>query len=519
MKRLIVTILITALILTAPMTLIAHPNIDTASPWAKESIREATTSETGFLSPRTAMLDRTVQYLLEEINDFKEPITRGEFTKILMQWVIYNTGTTAVNLNSRMGLPRFGEDDVSIGWFMGRNPEGDEMIRADRTNTFLDINAGVKGGTQGLYRICRTYLNQLLREYGVSNSMWLPGSGVTRLRYAPLDRVDNRLVNGQAVNTRFVPVNYTLSDMQEYRRADLLIMQAGHLGIVSGTHRMQNYQNLLVIGGQAGAGDYMGRTFGEISHFPRTNALNLQLTYFSPDRLVTREEAAAMVARAVNFVELMGTRYEEQPVRRTNLVPCPLGTGMLMSIPEPCFTQAEVHAHISQPSGAPNQNFADQHTISDWARDAVNFVGHRNIMGGVGDNRFGPHSNITIEQAIVTLNNIYVRGATEAAEVVPPAQTPVAPPTTATPTTRYVDFHVYENGQRIVNPRLGVYAPAHGKYIDNVPHIRARTVLNSFDIASGLSNEWLTIAEANAIFESHFNFAIEYRNGAIHVVR
>ena len=77
---------------------------------------------------------------------------------------------------------------------------------------------------------------------------------------------------------------------------------------------------------------------------------------FSPDALVTREQAATMLSRV--YTKLGGT------------------------IPEGTTT------------------FADNDKISNWAMNAVAFMTSKEILNGVGNNQFAPQGNASIEQAL-----------------------------------------------------------------------------------------------------------------------
>ena len=44
--------------------------------------------------------------------------------------------------------------------------------------------------------------------------------------------------------------------------------------------------------------------------------------------------------------------------------------------------------------------FADNDKVSSWALDAVAFMSSKEIMNGVGGNRFDPTGNASIEQAM-----------------------------------------------------------------------------------------------------------------------
>ena len=78
---------------------------------------------------------------------------------------------------------------------------------------------------------------------------------------------------------------------------------------------------------------------------------------FSPDALVTREQAATMLSRV--YTKLGG------------------------EIPEVAAT-----------------TFADNDKVSSWARDAVAFMSSKEIVNGVGNNEFSPQGNASIEQAL-----------------------------------------------------------------------------------------------------------------------
>jgi hypothetical protein len=85
---------------------------------------------------------------------------------------------------------------------------------------------------------------------------------------------------------------------------------------------------------------------------------------FTPDRLITRQEAATMLRNA-----------------------------------------AAVYEFISF-SGSP-PIFPDRDTIAIWAVSAVDFVAAHFIMTGVGNNVFSPHTTYTREQAITTMLRLF----------------------------------------------------------------------------------------------------------------
>lgn len=81
-------------------------------------------------------------------------------------------------------------------------------------------------------------------------------------------------------------------------------------------------------------------------------------TTFDPDALVTREQAAVMLT---NVYKALG--HSTPAVSSTS--------------------------------------FADNGSISNWARDAVSFMSERGDINGVGNNMFAPKGNASIEQALV----------------------------------------------------------------------------------------------------------------------
>lgn len=84
---------------------------------------------------------------------------------------------------------------------------------------------------------------------------------------------------------------------------------------------------------------------------------------FAPQDEITREEAAAILARIADCMELPSTEMYFE--------------------------------------------FADIGEISDWASHNVQRVCNLGVMHGVGDNRFSPKSGYTVEQAVVTLVRLF----------------------------------------------------------------------------------------------------------------
>lgn len=87
---------------------------------------------------------------------------------------------------------------------------------------------------------------------------------------------------------------------------------------------------------------------------------------YAPNNLVTREQIACMMNRAVKAVK-----------------------------PDADFSTAGV------------DKFADEHLISDWALDSLRFANKNSIIKGVGDGRIDPQGTTTREQAVIMVVRTY----------------------------------------------------------------------------------------------------------------
>lgn len=61
---------------------------------------------------------------------------------------------------------------------------------------------------------------------------------------------------------------------------------------------------------------------------------------------------------------------------------------------------SQVHLRTGGSIGASAPAFADSGSISEWAKYYVSFMNAKGIISGVGDNRFDPQGNASIEQAL-----------------------------------------------------------------------------------------------------------------------
>lgn len=91
--------------------------------------------------------------------------------------------------------------------------------------------------------------------------------------------------------------------------------------------------------------------------------------YFGVNDNITREEAATMLVRAVEFLDKQGGNFN----RGYNT----------------------------------SYRFVDDDIVSDWAKDSISIAQEMGIMNGVGDNRFDPKGQYTVEQSISTIYRLY----------------------------------------------------------------------------------------------------------------
>lgn len=116
-------------------------------------------------------------------------------------------------------------------------------------------------------------------------------------------------------------------------------------------------------------------------------------TTFEPDAYISREQAAVMLTRVYSLVE------------------------------------------NTEPSPAYSEPFADDGSISGWARDAVYFMSENGIISGVGDGRFAPADTASREQAVAIAERMFETFRPEL--IVTPSPEPTAdtetPDTTETP--------------------------------------------------------------------------------------
>lgn len=92
-------------------------------------------------------------------------------------------------------------------------------------------------------------------------------------------------------------------------------------------------------------------------------------TDFAPYDYITREEAATILARTVDFISKQDGLF----YRSYNT----------------------------------SKRFSDDYQVSNWAKDSVSIINDMGIMNGVGNNCFDPKGYYTVEQTISTLYRLY----------------------------------------------------------------------------------------------------------------
>lgn len=90
----------------------------------------------------------------------------------------------------------------------------------------------------------------------------------------------------------------------------------------------------------------------------------------NPKGLITREQVTAMIERSMRYIEK--------------------------------------HTPINIPlKGLKVSDFKDSKKISSWAISSIDYAINRGLMNGVGENSFNPSGNLTVEQSLYILNNMY----------------------------------------------------------------------------------------------------------------
>jgi hypothetical protein len=162
--------------------------------------------------------------------------------------------------------------------------------------------------------------------------------------------------------------------------------------------------------------DELEHSYGTIWHYPinRENKLDaaIRIGFTDGQNLegtLTREQAATMVMRAFNMVNHINYTRETtgSVIFSFGFSSLRDGTSTIWGADgNPIFVpNTETTAIINAPIAAPTATFNDMAEVNSWAIGGVNFVAANGIMQGSGGN-FSPRQNLTVEMAIVLINNI-----------------------------------------------------------------------------------------------------------------
>jgi cell wall-associated NlpC family hydrolase len=149
----------------------------------------------------------------------------------------------------------------------------------------------------------------------------------------------------------------------------------------------------------------------------------IQLEYRSN---ITREEFSEVV---VNLYEALSgkegisqgknpfTDTQNKKVRIANTLGIVKGIGDGKFAPDDAITRQEISVMLYRTLQAAKPGydyskqyehiFADSHTISSWAREAVGYLYAIEVANGIGDNLFSPRGNTSREEAIVLAKRIH----------------------------------------------------------------------------------------------------------------
>ena len=54
-----------------------------------------------------------------------------------------------------------------------------------------------------------------------------------------------------------------------------------------------------------------------------------------------------------------------------------------------------------------NTDFADDASVSGWAKSAVAFMAEKGMIGGVGDNQFAPQNTLSGQEALIMAERMF----------------------------------------------------------------------------------------------------------------
>lgn len=148
-------------------------------------------------------------------------------------------------------------------------------------------------------------------------------------------------------------------------------------------------------------------------------------TSFNPDKQITRAEFVAAMANLAgvdtspykgetSFTDVSATDWYSGAVNWAVSQGVMSGMGNGQFRPNDSITREQICVAIANYSGisasGSSQPFADDETISSWAKNAVYACRDMGLISGVGDNLFAPQNNASRSQACVIVLNAYDAG-------------------------------------------------------------------------------------------------------------
>lgn len=141
---------------------------------------------------------------------------------------------------------------------------------------------------------------------------------------------------------------------------------------------------------------------------------------FYPDKAMTRAEFAAMLSRLMGYTDMAAEPFTD--VAETDWYYAPImklaAAGVMegwngLATPESLITREEAAVMLCRalgikPSADAELTFADSAAVSSWAQDAVAALSERGMIQGMGDNKYEPALNINKASVATLINNMVV---------------------------------------------------------------------------------------------------------------
>ena len=138
-------------------------------------------------------------------------------------------------------------------------------------------------------------------------------------------------------------------------------------------------------------------------------------TFFHPDESITRAETAAVFNRLMGYVKTEENQYKDLEQKwYTEDVLKASAAGLLqgasgMIAPEDLLTRQEGAVILCRALGIEEvqggTDFVDNDIIADWARPSVSALSSAGLVSGVGENRFAPEANMTRAELLKLIDN------------------------------------------------------------------------------------------------------------------